>query len=500
MVYMAGDNNLKEEMVFALREMIRVAPELPNIHIAVQFDAGGPPRRFIVANDVVEIPGVSKMGSLYAAASASAAQQRPERPPDRHPDARPEDADLENQGSAVREPRKLLSSQKLLEEFIEESMEELPASRYMLVLSGHGSGALGDFLAGDDGVSQLSIPALGAVLKSDLPGRINILAMDSCLMSMAEVAYEIRGAVDVMMGAEGFETNAGWPYDRVLKAVSDMAAGPEEKSTREIARAIVREYIRYYNNYTLADLSTDQSALNLDEAACAPLFSGIGNLAAYLLEKLKAMPLPDRDPDALPDPLMEAILMSHWEAQTYKEEQYVDLWDFCGRLALRSRRLGNIQLEGLCEKIQNAILDSTTGKGMVIASGYTGAASQHSHGLSLFFPWAKIEDEEGTSDLEVYRKLELAKAFKWGEFLQEYLEKSQRAARRCPGSDASARPRKSRLNRRADSRNTLEVTHRFDRPQGRFDRPQGRSMHPDLGDMKNPPIQWFPCACLENSE
>src|SRR5262245_26531734 len=45
MIYLSGNNNLAEEMVFAIREMYRVGTS-PNFDVVVQLDSGGPPRRF----------------------------------------------------------------------------------------------------------------------------------------------------------------------------------------------------------------------------------------------------------------------------------------------------------------------------------------------------------------------------------------------------------------------------------------------------------------------
>ena len=46
-----------------------------------------------------------------------------------------------------------------------------------------------------------------------------ILGMDSCLMSMAEVYYQLVGNVDYLVGAEGFEPSGGWPYQRILDSL-----------------------------------------------------------------------------------------------------------------------------------------------------------------------------------------------------------------------------------------------------------------------------------------
>src|SRR5262249_38222467 len=98
-----------------------------------------------------------------------------------------------------------------LENFITETIEKHPATYYMLVLSGQGSGAVGDFLTENSRLFGQSIPdlkkTLTAIQEKKPDFRIHILGLDSCLMGMAEVAYEVRNYVDYLVGAEGFTPN-----------------------------------------------------------------------------------------------------------------------------------------------------------------------------------------------------------------------------------------------------------------------------------------------------
>ena len=167
--------------------------------------------------------------------------------------------------------------QMTLTEFVVRTIGKHPAERYMLVLSGHGSGAVGDFLSGRSHVVGLGIPGLADALsqiRKRLEGsyvvdgqpytylrddRIDILGLDSCLMGMAEVAYEVRDSVNYLIGTEGFEANTGWPYDGVLRLLTERPA----QTASQMAQNIVREYQKYYSDYTLAGTSTDISALNL---------------------------------------------------------------------------------------------------------------------------------------------------------------------------------------------------------------------------------------------
>jgi hypothetical protein len=63
-------------------------------------------------------------------------------------------------------------------------------------------------------------------VKKSLGRSIDILGFDACLMSMAEVAYQVRGLADFTVGSEQTSPNEGWPYDRICKA---LAARPTMK-------------------------------------------------------------------------------------------------------------------------------------------------------------------------------------------------------------------------------------------------------------------------------
>src|SRR5262249_20752595 len=155
-----------------------------------------------------------------------------------------------------------------LRNFMYQSITKHPADYYALVLSGHGSGAVGDFLTDPDSAAPgpfrtLSIPNLRWVfdqVKSRLDkeglglreGKIDGLGMDSCLMSMAEVAYELRNNVRFMLGSEGFEPNTGWPYHRLLESFRDNAA---TMTPGNLGPLIVQIYTRYYVDYELGGVS-----------------------------------------------------------------------------------------------------------------------------------------------------------------------------------------------------------------------------------------------------
>jgi hypothetical protein len=376
----------------------------------------------------------------------------------------------------------------------------------MLILSGHGSGAVGDFLGGDVPTSRLAIRDLPEIFKGvskglqtktdGLKSKIDILGLDSCLMSMAEVACEVQEYVDFMIGAEGFEANTGWPYARLVQHLL-TSARPLPFSPLEVANVIVKDYIEYYQNYTLADLSTDLSAVDLnklDKTLPGNLITEIKTLADMMTKKLGMAEKPQ------PNHVRDAILLAHWEAQSYKNEQYTDLWDFCDVLA---RRCDGFDPELAAQAVR--VREATSAA--VTKSGYCGAAFQHSRGLSVFFPWAEMKDARGTSDLKAYNKLNFATSAGWHDFLVTYLGETQRLPRDHHKKEGSVDKKDndlvktSRINYRPGIYTTLALAGREEAPASREEAPADRYLSGGkarIGPTKNPSEKYYPCDLIDD--
>jgi len=150
------------------------------------------------------------------------------------------------------------------------------AKGYFVVLSAHGRGAVGDFLTDLDPRTSLSIPELARILAEGREEyarrhdqkpediRISVLGMDSCLMSNAEVCFEIRDHAEYIVASEGFVENTGWPYHRVLEALLDRESGKPDLKTRSVALSVADHYSAFYRDQEIAGVSTDIAVCNLD--------------------------------------------------------------------------------------------------------------------------------------------------------------------------------------------------------------------------------------------
>lgn len=390
-VYLAGDNNLSEEMVWSLQEM-KAASRDPLVRdlvdVAALFDPqGSEPRRYDFALSAYPANATPDVGSLSV-------------------------------GEPVRPPTE--DSAELLERLV----AGIVHGRRMLVLSGHGSGAVRDFLNDENPASSLSIPRLGRILEKT---SIEVLGLDSCQMSTVEVGYEVRKSVSYLVASEGPVLNTGWPYRQVLASLAENGAG----SSDDIARAVAASYLRFYRDYEIAGVSTDIAVSNL---------ARIGLVAEAAAELARAMttPLSELAADGLeeaieleePSPagskaieartVRDAIVLAHWSAQSYKCDRYTDLHDFARQLLRFSAGRSGPGMDEI-RKASRRVLEAV--ETAVVSSGTTGAELQNSHGLSIYFPWSFRDF------FPEYRNLRFAEETGWGKFLEIYLHSTQRMRR-----------------------------------------------------------------------
>jgi hypothetical protein len=434
MLYLAGDNNLSDEMVWAIKEIYRVGA--PNqIAITMQFDP--------LSKDTTT--------RFYRTLKTQEGKQ----------DGVPPTINIDGVFPFLHSidlPEVDCGDPDVLAEFIVRSVKELPAENYLLILAGHGSGIVGDFLTDSDRKHELqpgslTIPDLRQVFprvrelleeepsfqRGDNGPVVDVLGMDSCLMSMAEICSEISGHVSYLVGSEGFDPNTGWPYFRLLERLAQLVNSdpPDPPDPAKLARLLVDRYTTYYADFLVGEISVDISACDVSKPRVEALEEAVKSFVTFCLGL----------EDDVSDWIFKLIILAHWKAQSYKWEQYTDLWDFCDLLSEESSSLAEITSEPLkaqlkelvdrCKAIQATIAGSENA--MVRQSDFSGAEFQHSHGLSVYFPWNRrsFKDE--------YRSTAFAMRTGWDEFLEKYLRESRRQERsRVPELPPSARRRKTR--------------------------------------------------------
>lgn len=239
-----------------------------------------------------------------------------------------------------------------------------------------------------DFLDNLETKRVLSAITQSLGRKLDVLGMDACLMSMAEVAYQVRDEVAFMVGSEQTEPADGWPYDTVL---AELVAKPT-MTPRELSKLIVK---RYVESYKQSDAVT-QSAFDLVRSEA--LANAISALGAALTKGLKKE--------------LNALMLVRNQVQRFATEEYVDLIDLC-RLIRTKTKQAAIKLA--CDGVLAA---AGAGK-FVVANSCKGPGLSRSRGVSIYFPMRFISP--------LYATLDFAKNTAWDEFLRAYAKAVARA-------------------------------------------------------------------------
>jgi hypothetical protein len=216
--------------------------------------------------------------------------------------------------------------------------------------------------------------------------RIDILGFDACLMNMVEVAYQLKGSVDYIVGSEETEPGNGWPYDEQLKTLGaspDAAAG-------EVAAKFVANYVA---SYAGGNEAVTQSAVDVSQ---------VENVATTMKSLADAcIPL-------LADPVGFAhVTRAAKNAQRYTMKDFADLGDLAKRLGDGA---STTELADAARGVQDALFGDSP---FILASESQGATVGRSTGTAVYFPIA--------GDVHVvYDDLDFAKPSHWGSFITAY--------------------------------------------------------------------------------
>jgi hypothetical protein len=157
----------------------------------------------------------------------------------------------------------------------------------------------------------------------------------------------------------------------------------------------------YATDFFSAGYSADLALCSLEEDK----LSRIKEPLQLLVRKLKEHLYPK-------SPIMDLILLAHWESQSFWDEHHTDLYDFCFCLKRKCEGMRSILSEGklvdeleAVEKVCDNMIQvlrvirspkrSERFKGLVIHADNFGTKSLYSRGLSVYFPWCEpLDDDE----------------------------------------------------------------------------------------------------------
>lgn len=239
-----------------------------------------------------------------------------------------------------------------------------------------------------DFLDSRDLSAVLAAARSLIGRKIDLLGFDACLMSMIEVAYQVREGASYMAASEDSEPGDGWPYGRILRTLAEQPA----LSPAELGKIIVQHYVDSYDASLLSGLPVTQAALDLGQAKAA--VAAVDGLARGLLAGWRGRAL------------RSALAEARAQTQTFMDPDYVDLHDFVSLLAGKPSARA---VHDACAAVLAALEPGAEGS-LVLADGHAGLSERNAHGLSIYFPMVGVSP--------CYAALEMSADCAWAEFLE----------------------------------------------------------------------------------
>ncbi len=427
MVYLAGDNNLSEEMVTALIGMKNAMAKLnsgKDINLVAVYDSGYP----------------TVLTTHYRFTKKNSGKP------------------LEASIIKYKHPQKKLRKRSEIDEsasiidFVRWASSNWKAENYALILSGHSDGIIGRTMLRDyNPPTALNLSSLERILRKSQSylgknKKFSLLGFDSCLMNMVEVGYELQDIADVMVASQGNVPTSGWAYDKIFESLIEEINDNGELSDKKFAASIVDKFIDYSKDYNIGGRSVNISACDLSKTE--DLWSGVNDLAETFNEILNAPIEFTKDAEKgnaqenalLIERLKNLVHKSHYYSQTFMYEQAVDISDFANTISSNCE-LVKKEIELLCgQKPDTQIADLLNRKlaeikekcknvtaqvnQYVFAHGMCGAEYQFSSGVSIFFPWTLLALYMVYGR---YKNLKFSKNSAWFDFIEKYVEMTYRA-------------------------------------------------------------------------
>ena len=332
-----------------------------------------------------------------------------------------------------REPGPFVSLYK----FLDFCQKNYPARHYMLFMLGHGVVVGNDIFLFDEHAETQSITLseMGIVLrdfKKKLDAQkatFDMVAFHSCSVSSVEVAAELRGTANYMLASQAPSFVGSWPYRNILiRVFKDIQRNGKKTDVKSVLSDIFSYCFHNSTDYLLAGYSYQLTLCNLRKIG--DITKPIDTLSNALIKGLE-------DPGS-----RFIILYAHWKAQSFFQEMYTDLYDFCYCIADRYNRIVEAgvkprpQLEAINDACRDVLKVLTkpahNGDGelsenaLIPRAEFIGPAYQYSHGMSIYFPWSRpSEDSQIMQEYERYKFNQRVRR-SWADFLTAYFEKTQR--------------------------------------------------------------------------
>lgn len=275
-----------------------------------------------------------------------------------------------------------MSDPTVLHDFVSWTIENYTAQKYLLSIWGHGDGVLSTFIP--DKGAGMEISEISQALEGF---ELDIVGFDTCSLGHFEVAQELVGIADIMIGSEALEPLAGWDYwTSPQKLAADPAMEP-----RELATTIVLDYL---DEETASYITQAAIDLHVFKDEFLPLLNDFVNVS------------------------LDFAYSDHkkiWDARNGTdtfviEQDAVDIYQFLERL----------EAQNVSEPVMRRISALREIEGELVIANGTGTAHPYSNAMAVYFPLL------GNAVPAEYLGLEFAEN-RWDEYLQGTKAPSERS-------------------------------------------------------------------------
>jgi hypothetical protein len=434
MIYMAGDNNLNEDLIRSIYDLHRgvlnavshssTPADINKINYLIEFEGNHPSFRT----------------TRYFAGGGN--------PPSTH-----STGDVKLIPEKSPKPSSVKTVAQAISNLVKDGMTNYPASKYGLIISGHSDAFQGrTLLVQENPPGVETIQSIRDELKKVLNSKkFNILGFDSCVMNTLEVIYEFREITDFWIGSQGSIPNYTWDYYDIAK---NLTAKNKDFDSKDIIKVFIEQTQQFNSVYSFDGRSIDISGFDMKvfdnlkiiesfrELNFALINSLIKPFSEMLINDEKGNKA-DQTLDYSKYPILRMLVLNHWKCQTFMLDQSIDLKDFCQILIEScSQTIKEIEsysnnLLGPANKLINELKDiSVKAKNFLDAfdneysKGSTvGVDYRFANGVSMFFPWSFLSMSMSVDkyiELDFIKENEESAGFLWLVFIVFFTILTQR--------------------------------------------------------------------------
>ncbi len=239
--------------------------------------------------------------------------------------------------------------------------------------------------------------ALSRIINMLPKKKLDLVGFDACLMGMVEIANLLKPYVSVMVGSQEVELGTGWPYDTVLKPLTQQALSAQEFGVH-ITKAFSDLYKPITPDYTFSCI--DLTKINTLEKA----------IDAFSSDILEALTYQEYDS-------VYRVLKTARAKNTcthFSEPSYIDLDHFLKNVGESIPRMTiNYAKQGIKENLKSSINAVRTAIQSCVLSSINGKNVVNAKGLSIYFPLYFID--------KTYYQTSFVQETKWLNVLQRAL-------------------------------------------------------------------------------